>query len=174
MLLSPAFDSAIMFKDLHFNTTSMKRVTCLPRSSAGELLRPLLFRIESHTHTRIHTHSHTHKQMHYRSGYNAKLLRNCPMSNKGGMKQREMLGDVEWWTFSRTQEYSLSLRKNTKQILFPKALCWILPSNRVGFIGSVSFNFHLLKNFHVGTHNINLSVFYFTDWASPWCWWPVR
>lgn len=40
MLLSLAFDSAIMFKDSHFNTTSMKRVTCLPCFSAGERRDP--------------------------------------------------------------------------------------------------------------------------------------
>ncbi len=40
MLFSPAFDSAVMFKDSHFITTSMKRVTRLPRSSAGELWDP--------------------------------------------------------------------------------------------------------------------------------------
>lgn len=54
MLLSPAFDSAIMFKDSHFNTTSMKRVTCLPCSSAGEHRDPCCSESNStHTQTGI-------------------------------------------------------------------------------------------------------------------------
>lgn len=149
MLLSPAFDSAIMFKDSHFNTTSMKRVTCLPRSSAGEHRDPCCSE-SNPTHTQ-----NRHKQMHYRRGNNAKLLRNHHMSNKGvvEMKQREMLGDVEGWTFSGTQKYSLSLRKSTKhqQILLPTALQWIFPPNRVGFTDFLTFNFQLHRNFHVGT-----------------------
>ncbi len=156
MLFSPAFDSAVMFKDLHFNTTSMKQGNVSATLLSRRASRPLLIRIESHTHT----HTNRHKQMHRRRENNAKLLGNRHMSNKGGMKPRGMLGDAEGWTFSGTQEYSLSLRKSTKhqtvsQILFPKALQWILPSNRVGFTDFLRINFHLHRNFHVGNHNMN-------------------
>ncbi len=105
MLFSPVFDSAVMFKDSHFITTSMKRVTRLPRSSAGELWDPCWSKSNL---------THRHKQMHCIRENNAKLLRNLHTSNKGGMKRRGMLGDAEGWTFSGTQEYSLSLRKSTK------------------------------------------------------------
>lgn len=88
MLLSPAFDSAIMFQNSHFNTTWMKPGTCLPCSSAGQHWEPCCSDPFPHSYT------NREKRMQHTRGNNAELLWDWHLIERGvWVKQREMLRD---------------------------------------------------------------------------------